>query len=303
MRKENLFAIFFEALLVGFVAFIFETLLDFAITGYLYDRGFLIGPFIPIYFFMVIIGLFFLKIPTFSLKNFICYFFIIGMGVSAIEWIVGNLFEWITGAILWSYDGFMPFSYRYVSLTVAIFWGILGTLYLMFIVPFIKKIADRFSNKQKFFITIIFFILFLMDIIVSFFLVLKNGGYHELYEIKSTPQVAFCIIFNLLYLLMTLVGAYFLQKRYKKGLFLYLFFMIFPFFTIYTHYFIVPKWIMILSYIGKGWLVWLFSKIIFSYFLSKTFVFMKLTNKKIVCFISSFLSCVLVAFHFLFFFF
>ncbi|MDY2888382.1 MAG: hypothetical protein SOU19_02310, partial [Candidatus Caccosoma sp.] len=49
--KKNLFDIFFIALLVGVVAFFYETLLDYVWpNGKLYDRGLLIGPFLPIYF-------------------------------------------------------------------------------------------------------------------------------------------------------------------------------------------------------------------------------------------------------------
>lgn len=45
VSKQNLFSIFFIALLTGVVAFLYETLLDYILKGVLCDRGFLIGLF------------------------------------------------------------------------------------------------------------------------------------------------------------------------------------------------------------------------------------------------------------------
>ena len=158
VSKNNLFAIFFVAVCVGFFAFIFETLVDYVAVGYLFDRGFLIGPFIPVYFFCVFFGLIFVKTPRASIKSFLLYTLIIGAGISLVEFIVGNVCELLFHKVLWSYDGFMPLSYKYVSLTVGVIWGLLGTLLVMFVIPLMKSIPDKFTNKKKLIFTILFFI-------------------------------------------------------------------------------------------------------------------------------------------------
>ena len=128
VSKNDLFAIFFVAVCVGFFAFIYETLVDYVAVGYLFDRGFLIGPFIPIYFFCVLFGLMFIKTPKASIKNFFIYMLIIGAGISLVEFIVGNVCELLFHQVLWTYDGFMPLSYKYVSLSVAFVWGMVKTI-------------------------------------------------------------------------------------------------------------------------------------------------------------------------------
>lgn len=210
---SNLFAIFFNALIVGIFAFIFETLLDLCITGYIYDRGFLIGPFIPLYFFMTILILLFVKIPLPTPKSIISSFLTIAIGISAFEFIVGNVAEWILDIKLWSYDGFLPLSYRYVSLTAAFLWGCVGTFYLVTIVPLIKKIADKMGNKVKLMIVFSFGILFVLDILLTIFLIIKNQGYHELYEIKVNTTVWILLTSLLLILILGLLATYLYRKK------------------------------------------------------------------------------------------
>ena len=103
ISKDNLFAIFFIAVLVGVGAWFMETLLDYVAMGYLFDRGFLIGPFIPVYFFCVFFGLLYIKTPKVSWKNFFIHILIIGGGISLVEFIVGNLCELVIGDVLWNY--------------------------------------------------------------------------------------------------------------------------------------------------------------------------------------------------------
>lgn len=308
ISKDHLFAIFFQALVVGIAAFFFETFLDFAITGSIYDRGFLIGPFLPIYFFMIFLGLLFLKIPLPTGKNLFCYFFIIGGGISAFEWIVGNLFEAITGAILWSYDGFLPFSYRYVSLSVACIWGICGTFYLMFVVPWLKKRTDRISEKGKRLITGSFSVLFLLDLFFSVFLIIKNDGYHELYEIHANPAIFFFFLLEIAYLLFLIWWMRFLQKQTfkckKVARWIFFLLMLFPFFTFYEKFFPCPAWMIFFSYAGKCFLVFFFSSFLCSYFFLIFFSFiLKRTSLKKTTFLCSLtLSAILLLIHILYFF-
>ena len=209
VSKNNLFAIFFIAVCVGFFAFIFETLVDYVAVGYLFDRGFLIGPFIPVYFFCVFFGLIFVKTPRASIKSFLLYTLIIGAGISFVEFIVGNVCELLFHKVLWSYDGFMPLSYKYVSLTVGVIWGLLGTLLVMFVIPLMKSIPDKFTNKKKLIFTILFFILFLSDVTATLIITGKNNWlYRELYCFKASIELTLFMIGCVLYLIL----AYFLGK-------------------------------------------------------------------------------------------
>ena len=184
ISKKNLFAIFFISMLVGIFGFISETIIELIETGYICDRGFLVGPFIPIYFFSVLLGLLFIKTPKRTIKNFILSTLIIGTSISLIEFVVGNICELIFKVQLWTYDYTMPLSYKYVSLSVGVIWGIIGSFFVMFILPLLKKIADKIDEKYYFKIFYLFLVCFLSDFIISIILVIKNGEYQELYKIK-----------------------------------------------------------------------------------------------------------------------
>ncbi len=217
ISKKNLFDIFFIAMLVGIVAFFYETLLDYIMMDYLFDRGFLTGPFIPIYFFCVFIGLCYIKTPKLSFKNILLSIIAIGCGISLIEFVVGNVFELLIGQELWTYDGFMPLSYKYVSLTVALIWGLLGTFIVMFIFPLLKKMCDKIPDKTHLPIVITFLVLFITDIIFSFALVIKNGGeYKELYCFKKSIELTLFIIGIALFIIVAIAFAIFLYKSLYK---------------------------------------------------------------------------------------
>ncbi len=216
--KKNLFDIFFIALLVGVVAFFYETLLDYVWpNGKLYDRGFLIGPFLPIYFFCVFFGLCYIKTPKLSLKSILICFFTIGIGISLVEYVVGNVFEKLVGQKLWSYDGMMPLSFGYVSISVAAIWGILGTIILIFIVPLLKMLVDKIPSKYHLPIVITFLVLFILDLIFTAILIIKNGGkYKELYEFDKSLELSLFMIGIVIFIVIVVLFARFLYKSLYK---------------------------------------------------------------------------------------
>ena len=181
ISKKNLLSIFLISFFIGIVAFIMETLLDYISSNKLYDRGFLIGPFIPLYFSVVFLFLMFVKTPMYCVKNLVKYFLIISIFISIVELLVGNICESIFNVELWKYDISMPFSSKYVSLFVSIIWGIIGDFLLFFVVPLFKKICDKITFKAKSIIVIFSIIYLLIDISLSIFIVVKNGKYEELY--------------------------------------------------------------------------------------------------------------------------
>ena len=181
VSKKDFFAIFMIASAMGFLAFIYETLLDLLITNNLYDRGFLIGPFIPLYFFITFFVLLIFKTPKPNFWGFIKCFLFASIGISAIEFVVGNLCELVFDAVLWSYEGFMPLSYKYVSLTVALIWGAIGTFLVMIVFPFLKNKVDIIKSKYHKIFYIIFTTILVTDFIASCILVIINKGYKELY--------------------------------------------------------------------------------------------------------------------------
>lgn len=277
----HLFSIFFIAVFTGIMAFLMETLLDYFTLNYLLDRGFLIGPFLPIYFSIVFFSLLLIKTPRITLKNFILYVVIIGAIISLVEFIIGNIFELIIKHPLWTYDGFVPLSYKYVSLTVAVFWGVLGTFYISVIVPIIKKLADKIPNWGKITIVVIFLILFITDLIITNILIYKNGGvYRELYYFEASKEITLVIFLFLTYLISVFVLGYLINKLIKNYLPLinisYIFISFIPLFSLLNFFISFESLILIgFSFIGE---VVLILNYILTFILGTFFIFTKLKN-------------------------
>lgn len=224
VNKNQLFAIFFSSCLTGIGAFFLETILDYICLQYLVDRGFLCGPFLPIYFFVVFFGLLYVKTPKRTIKNYFITAFFLSISITAMEFMIGNLCEWLWHAPLWTYDGFAPLSYRYISLTISLLWGFLGTFYLFFVIPFLARLANRMRKKTKYLFMILFIFFFLLDLLITFLLIAKQGGhYQELFSpLPASNQLTFFVIgIPLLILFLCIILSvlkYFLFKKKKKGL-------------------------------------------------------------------------------------
>ena len=119
ISKSNLFAIFFISLILGILGFILETAVEYIFSDLLTDRGFLNGPFIPVYFVYGFISLLFIKIPEKNIINFFKLSFIFAILVTVIELITGNILELFTKSTLWNYSH-LPLSGKYISLIVSI---------------------------------------------------------------------------------------------------------------------------------------------------------------------------------------
>lgn len=209
ISKDNFFAIFCISLLLGIFGWFFETTVEIFFNQVLSDRGFLYGPFIPIYFVFSFLSLLFINIPKKTFKNFIKFFFIYAILVTALEYVVGNLIELITGAVLWNYDHF-PISYEYISLPVSIIWGIGCCVFVIYIVPYLYKIYLNLSYFIKAFIGSSFIILLSSDLTLTILDMIRYGKYRRKYyyyvnsklmTISLCCEVIFTLITIILYLL------------------------------------------------------------------------------------------------------
>lgn len=217
ISKQNFFSIFFIALLTGVAAFIYETLLDYFLVGMLYDRGFLIGPFLPIYFFVILFGLLYIKTPKRNVKNFFLSALVIGGSITLLEFIVGNVFELLFKVQLWVYDGFMPLSYKYVSFTVFLIWGLLGAVLLFFAIPWLRKLSLKIPEKAYLPIYITFLALFLIDFTTTIILIGKNHWHYKtLYELEaSTPLTLFMLGFVAGLVVAIILGKFMYKSFFK----------------------------------------------------------------------------------------
>lgn len=218
ISKESLFGVLFEFIIVGILGFILETVLEYITQHTFIDRGFLCGPFIPIY--GVFIGGMCLinKFPKRNLKNYIFLSAIIFVASYIFEEIIGCGCELIFNTKLWQYSSWMPFNSnsRYTNLIVSICWGLGGAAYYLIAIPLIYKLSKKISSRVKIAISIEFGLLFIFDIIYTLVRISINHGYYILWYYKASTELTLFIIGIFFYLIVLVLLMEFISKEICK---------------------------------------------------------------------------------------
>jgi len=130
----------------------------------LIDRGFLIGPYCPIYGTGAIIMILYLNnykdnvITVFLLATFICTF---------VEYIISFIMEKLFNARWWDYSDRKFNINGRVCLTNAFLFGVLGVLLIYFINPFLTDVLLNANTKWINVISTIWLVIFVSDYILS----------------------------------------------------------------------------------------------------------------------------------------
>lgn len=152
----------------AFLGWLLETAYCVVTLGVFNKRGFLYGPVCPIYGFGAIILIQTLKnIKT----NTIGKFFVSMIAFTAFEYVVSVVLESLFGLRWWDYSNeALNFQGR-ISLPFSIAWGIIGTIFVEKIHPFIESKVKRFTllikKKTQVIIINILLITILIDFILS----------------------------------------------------------------------------------------------------------------------------------------
>lgn len=164
-EKQKLLSYFFT---YSFLGWILETIFCLLTLGVFNKRGFLYGPVCPIYGFGAIILIESLKkIKT----NTVGKFFISLIAFTIFEYVVSVVLESLFGLRWWDYTG-EPFNFQgRISLAYSIAWGIIGTIFVEKIHPFVrkqlKKISTKIPNKIQISLLTLFLVIIIIDFIMS----------------------------------------------------------------------------------------------------------------------------------------
>lgn len=159
------FALF---MIYSFAGWIIEVIFIGITEKKIVNRGFLLGPYLPIYGIagtvMSFILHFYIDFPIFLLLNAI----IIG---SIIEYFSGYIMEKIFKAKWWDYSN-KPFNLNgRICLGNSILFGILGMILIYFINPFLHFCLDSIPVTILYFISGLLLSLFIIDCVLSFHIV------------------------------------------------------------------------------------------------------------------------------------
>ncbi len=169
MTLVNWFLLF---VIFSFLGWVTEVIYAYVNHGKWINRGFLYGPFCPIYGAgIVAIYAIFVTIgeymPNISQTNIFVTFVYVTLITSLIELVTGYVLEKIFHTKWWDYSR-RKFNFRgYVCLSFSLMWGIFGTLILRMISPFVVNPMKSFSNQTLIVVASVFFVYFVIDIVFT----------------------------------------------------------------------------------------------------------------------------------------
>lgn len=176
-------------ILSGIFGFIYEEIFYRIDLGYFVKRGSTYGPWIPIYFFGG--GLITLISYKYKKNPFIVFF---------INCVVTGILEYGTGFVLYEFFGIRLWDYNteiwnfgningYICLRSILFFGMSSLFLVYFVLPSVKKISERISEKNMSIISYVLLTLFIFDVMIYFirFILIQN-------ESKKTSYYINCLI-------------------------------------------------------------------------------------------------------------
>lgn len=157
-------------LIYSIFGFIMESVL-YKIININKHSGILYGPYTFVYGFGVLISILIyeylenkLKIKNKVFKLFI-YFIIFMFILTLIEYIGGNILNYVFDVDMWNYSKNKYHFGKYICLKNSLIWGILGVINIYLIYPKLKKILLKIPNIY----TIIIYMIIFIDILLTIF--------------------------------------------------------------------------------------------------------------------------------------
>ena len=148
----------------SFLGWILEVLV-FSITDKkLINRGFLIGPYCPIYG----SGALIMFLISFLSNNLFVTFILAMVLCSVLEYITSFLMESLFGVRWWDYSNDAFNINGRVCLRNALAFGALGVIFIKFLTPWYTNLFSYLNYNTAYTITFIVFIVTIIDILVSF---------------------------------------------------------------------------------------------------------------------------------------
>lgn len=170
----------------SFLGWLMEVSLGLIQNKKFVNRGFLIGPYCPIYGYGLLLIVFLLKDYT---SNALVLFILSMVICLVLEYLTSYFMELIFKARWWDYSDKKFNINGRVCLEYAIFFGLGGTLIMYIVHPFILSIVNRFSNLSLLIIAIALLLIYLLDNIISFNTLLKIKGIDLKEHFDNTEEI------------------------------------------------------------------------------------------------------------------
>lgn len=149
----------------SFIGWLMEVILSLYNEHKFVNRGFLLGPYCPIYGFGSLLLYFLLKNYT---NNFIVLFILTMFICSLLEYTTSYIMEKIFKLRWWDYTNMKYNLNGRICLETMTPFSLLGAIAIKYVTPYLIKFINNFSLKIILIISIILITIFIVDIIISF---------------------------------------------------------------------------------------------------------------------------------------
>ena len=183
---KNMVILFFLFMIYSFIGWIVECIYNYFNTGKLTNRGFLIGPWIPIYGTGSLLIIFFLTkyvghpITLFVMACVIC---------SILEYFTSLIMELIFKNRWWDYSHKKFNLNGRICLETTIPFGLSGLGVCYLIQPTLLHLIHLISFKIIMIVSIILFIIFMIDLCISFDIIINLKNISKNIKVDSTDQI------------------------------------------------------------------------------------------------------------------
>lgn len=170
-------AMYLYFVIYSIIGWLYEVLLEVVVYRWGFsNRGFLFGPYLPVYGIGAVVILLSLQ-PLQKRKihigkcNITPLLVFLGVVVltTAIELAASYLLEWQTGGWLWDYRRFAFNFEGRIALNPSIRFGIGGIFFLYLVQPLLEKANIRLSDRTRIWLCGIFFVIMTVDYLLQLF--------------------------------------------------------------------------------------------------------------------------------------
>lgn len=152
-------------MMYSFIGWIIEVINFIFISKKVVDRGFLIGPYLPIYGFGALAIIIFLQKYSSDLITLFCMCMII---CCVLEYFTSFIMEKLFHARWWDYSNERFNIEGRVCLKTTVLFGFAGSIILCVVNPLLLSILSMVPSLVKTILTVILFIIFVIDVLISF---------------------------------------------------------------------------------------------------------------------------------------
>lgn len=174
--REKVYIYFLCFLFYSFIGWLYEVLLGIFVFDFGFvNRGFLFGPYCPVYGFGALLIIFLLeryKTKSAHIFDICCSVLFLFLAVvfitTIVELLTSYLMEFFIGEWLWDYHNYAFNFQGRIALSPSIRFGIGGVIFL-YVQPILEKLLKKLSNKYLSIIFYVLFFLFFIDCIARIF--------------------------------------------------------------------------------------------------------------------------------------